>query len=289
VIDYPELTPLVIGTSRDYTLQVPAADGSLYTIANTPFNGSEAMAAQVSLGVDQPALLAPAIAWQSTSGGGPQSGWQTATFVVSFEDGDAVGLVPGEYVLLCTANYGGRTARLFVGYLPLIQTSGTASAPTTYGSLDDMRIYFAGIDRLEHPSRRSQFIRERNRARTWFDLLMQRHFRASGYGISTIGYPIGGIGPYRTGGINTWLQQQLDANTLMVTDDIREVVAKKALAFTLEYQFGGVQETSYQALADRLHWEADNLAIQTTPGLDLSGSGWPELVLDLSTADTLMA
>ena len=281
MIVYPELTPLVIGTSRDYTLQVPRPDGTPYTAANTPFNGTETLAASVCLGVDQPPLMTPSVAW------GPNNGWQTATFVVSFQDSSVTGFLPGEYVLQATAAKLGRTANLFVGYLPLQQVTGTAAPLPTYGSLDDMRIYFANIDKLEHPSRRSQFVRERNRARTWYDDLMQRHFRASGYGISTLGYPIGGIGPFRTGGKNTWLQQQLDANTLMITDNIRECLAKKALAFTLEYQFGGVQETSYQELADRLHWEADNLALMSTPGLDLNNSGWPALVIDLSTADAL--
>src|SRR6185312_4210758 len=202
---------------------------------------------------------------------------------------DSASLVPGEYVLKTTAARGGHTATLGVYYLPVRQVGGTATPPATYGTLDDMRIYCAWIDRMEHPSRRAQFVRERARARTWYDLLIQRHFRASGYGISTIGYPIGGIGPYRTGATNTWLQQQLDANTLMITDDLRECLAKKALGFALEYQLGSTQDTAYQALADRFHAEADQLAVMTTPGLDLDNDGWPDLIVDLSAADTLWA
>jgi hypothetical protein len=280
---YPELTPLYIGLSRDYNLQVPRPDGTLYTAANTPFDGTETLAAAVALGVDQPAVAAPAAAW---TGG---TGWQTAAFTVTFQDATSAALTTGEYVLQATAARGGRTATLFTGYLPVLRVVGTAAALPTYGSLDDMRVYCAWIDRMEHPSRRAQFVRERNRARTWYDGLMQRHFRSSGFGATTIGYPIGGIGPFRSGGTNTWLQQQLDADKLTVTDDIRECLAKKALGFALEYQIGGVQGTSYQELSDRFHVEADNLALMTTPGLDLSGSGWPELVIDLATADALWA
>jgi hypothetical protein len=282
-LDYPELTPLFVGASRDYTLQVYRSDGSAYAADTTPFDGTETLSATVGLGIDQPALLSPSVAWLNGTG------WQTAAFVVTFQDADALGMVPGEYVMQVKAGKLGRTATLFTGYLPVQQVTGSTPALPTYGSLDDMRLYCAWIDRLEHPNKRAQFVRERNRARTWFDLLLQRHFRASGYGISTIGYPIGGIGPFRTGGTNTWLQQQLDANTLMITDDIREVLAKKALAFALEYQIGSHEGTAYQTLAGWFHFDADNLAIQTTPALDLSGSGWPELVIDLSTADSLWA
>jgi hypothetical protein len=278
---YPELTPLVIGTSRDYTLEVYRNDGTPYAAGTTPFDGTETLVANLGLGVDQPALFQPAVAWID---------YTIAQFQVSFQDADTAGFTPGEYVLQATANKSGRTANLFVGYLPLQQITGTATAPTTYGSLDDMRIYCAWIDRLQHPSLRAQFVRERHRARSWYDQLMQRHFRASGYGISTIGYPIGGIGPFRTGGENTWLKQQLEANTLMITDDIRECLAKKALGFALEYQIGNAPGgTSYQAMANLFHAEADNLAIMTTPGLDLNNSGWPSLVLDLSSADALWA
>lgn len=277
---YPELTPLVIGTSRDYSLQVYQADGTAYTSANSPFDGTETLSAALGLGIDQPALFTPACAWIDHT---------IAKLKVSFNDTDLSTFSPGEYVLQAKATKSGRTASLFVGYLPLLQTTGTGTAPTTYGSLDDMRLYCTWIDRMEHPSRRSQFIRERGRAKTWYDLLIQRHFRASGYGISTIGYPIGGIGPYRTGATNTWLQTQLDANTLMITDDIRECLAKKALGFALEYQIGGVQETSYQELADRFHADADTLAAMTTPGLDINNDGWPDLIIDLSTADALWA
>lgn len=288
---YPELTELVIGTSRDYTLRVPANDGSTYCLQTTPFTGQEALSATLGLGVDQPVIMAVPTAWQAaneTTGRPP--GWETGTFVVSFGDAKVWGLTPGEYVLQASAARAGKTVSLGVYYLPITQVSGSAVAPPTYGSLDDMRIYCTWIDRMEHPSRRAQFIRERGRARTWFDQLLQRHFRASGYGISTIGYPIGGIGPFRTGGSNTWLQQQLDANTLMVTDDIREVLAKKALAFALEYQIGGHEGTSYQALATMFHVEVDLcLTPMLTPGLDLNGSGWPSLVIDLSTADSLWA
>jgi hypothetical protein len=286
-IQYPELTPLVIGTSRDYNLQVPKADGTLYTSGTTPFDGTETLSATVGLGLDQPAILTPSVAWGSSG-----AGWQTATFVVAFNNADTTASLtpPGEYVLQVKAAKSGRTATLFTGYLPILQVGGTATALPTYCSLDDMRVYFADIDKLEHPSRRAQFVKERNRARTWFDLLLQRHFRASGYGISTIGYPIGGIGPYRTGGTNTWLQQQLDADYLMVSDDIRECLAKKALGFTLEYQFGGQQETSYQEMAAAFHAEADMyLAPMITAGIDINQDGWPDLVIDLSTADALWA
>lgn len=280
---YPTLTPLVIGLSRDYTLQVPKPDGTPYTADNSPFDGTETLAATVGLGLDQPALVSPAVAWVDAT---------VAKLKVSFEDADtsAAATPAGEYVLRVTAAKGGRTVSLFVGYVPFQQVGGAAAALATYGSLDDMRTYCTWIDRMEHPSRRAQFVRERNRARTWFDLLLQRHFRASGYGISTLGYPIGGIGPFRTGGTNTWLQQQLDADKLMVTDDIKECLAKKALGFALEYQIGDAPGgTSYQVLADRFHAEADNLAVMTTPALDITGSGWPELVIDLSTADALWA
>lgn len=278
---YPELTPLVIGSSRDYDLQVIPPSGTPYDSSTTPFDGTEMLAAKVCLGVDQPSVASPSVAWADP---------QTGRYTVSFGDGDALGMVPGEYVLQATAARAGRTASLIVAYLPVRQVGGTAAAIPVYGSLDDLRLYCAWIDRMEHPSRRAQFLRERGRARTWFDQLLQRHWRASGYGISTLGFPIGGIGPFRTGGQNKWLQDQLDADTLMVTDDIRELLAKKALGYALEYQVGSRDETSYQELAAAFHAEADLwLAPDITAGLDLNADGWPDLVIDLSTADTLMA
>jgi hypothetical protein len=283
----------VIGTSRDYTLRVPANDGSTYTLANTPFSGQEGLSSTLSLGVDQPVLLTIPTSWQAATDTIP-AGWETGTYVASFQDSKTWGLVPGEYVLQATAARNGRTVGLGVFYLPIAQVSGSATALPVYGSLDDMRIYCAWIDRLEHPSKRAQFVRERNRARRWLDNLIQRHFRASGYGISTIGYPIGGIGPYRTGGKNVWLEGLLKQDLLQLNDDLREVLAKKALGYALEYQIGSHEGTSYQSLATMFHVEADNLVLMANCAININrgkpnDDGWPTLIFELGTADSLWA
>src|SRR5262249_46159841 len=139
---FPELTPLVVGTSRDYTLQVYKADGTPYDSPSSPFDGTETLASTVGLGVDQSPLLTPTASWVDAA---------VAKFKVAFNDADTTGSVRGESVPQATANKAGRTASLGVYYLPMRQVGGTAQPPKVYGTLDDMAIYCTWIDRMEHP------------------------------------------------------------------------------------------------------------------------------------------
>ena len=96
------------------------------------------------------------------------------------------------------------------------------------------------------------------------------------------------FGPRRSGARSTWLQDQLDADTLMLTDQIREAAAKKALAYICEGQIGiGDQAKAYAGLARMYHGQADYLGTCLTLSLDTDGDGFPDVNIDCSCTDPM--
>src|SRR5262249_26067117 len=98
------------------------------------------------------------------------------------------------------------------------------------------------------------------------------------------------FGPRRSGARSTWLREQLDADTLMVTDQIRECAAKKALAFICEGQVGPSEsQAPYARLARMYHSQADYLGTCLVLSLDTNGDGFPDVNIDCSCTDPMMA
>jgi hypothetical protein len=131
------------------------------------------------------------------------------------------------------------------------------------------------------------FAEQLGRARTWIEDLAHAHYR-----VASMAMVVGSqaFGPRRSGARSTWLQEQLDADTLMVTDQVREAAAKKALAYICEGQVGTSEASmAYAKLARMYHSQADSIATYLTLSLDTNGDGFPDINIDCSCTDPMYA
>lgn len=131
----------------------------------------------------------------------------------------------------------------------------------------------------------SQVAEQLHRARTWLEDLAHAHYRVSSM-VMVVGAQA--FGPRRSGARSTWLQDQLDNDTLIVTDQIREAVAKKAMAYICEGQVGlGDQASQYARLGRMYHSQADQIATCLVLSLDTNRDGWPDVTIDCSCTDPM--
>lgn len=282
--NFPQLTPLAIGTSRDYTIQVPRPDGTYYDSSNSPFDGTETLAATVAIGVDFPPLLNPAIIWVDAT---------TATFKVSFQDLDTTGLSPGEYILNATAHKSARTANLGTWYLPARRITGTETQATkTYCGYEDMLEYAGWVaDVQEHPSDHGGFYKQRLKAREWFDWAALNCYRGAGVGnfesASLLAFAWGGgVGARRGIGPSPSLVQWLADDKLIVRPQVVEACAYKAISLVGLAQIGRANQQA--ALGAYFRDMADRTMTAITAEVDLNGDGIGEILVSLASTNTLM-
>jgi hypothetical protein len=76
-----------------------------------------------------------------------------------------------------------------------------------------------------------------------------------------------------------WLRDQLALNTLIVTGDTIEIVAKKALAYLCADQVGQDGTNPYQELGRTFARDAHNLLKTYRAEVDLDGDGNADLVV----------
>ena len=76
----------------------------------------------------------------------------------------------------------------------------------------------------------------------------------------------------------------------MITDQITEAAAKKALAYICEGQVGvNEQSAQYGKLARFYHSHADYLGTCLILSLDTNGDGFPDVTIDCSCTDPMDA
>jgi hypothetical protein len=168
--------------------------------------------------------------------------------------------------------------------LDILAGPGTTPAPKTYCDYPWLlRFGRSWLRQLQTSDDEAGFAEQLGRARTWIDDLAHAHYR----GVFVLAAPCGG-GPIRTGSRLTYLQQQLDADKLMLTDQIRECAAKKALAFICAGQIGlGAQSSAYAQLARFYGSQADYLGTCLTLQVDTDSDGFADIVIDCSSTDPM--
>ena len=151
--------------------------------------------------------------------------------------------------------------------------AGTDVVPPTYGPYADLLTYGRSwVRQLSSDDDQSGFAAQRGRARTWLEDIIHAHDRGQFWG--------GGVVRSR------WLEEQLAAGAMIVDDQVREAVAKKALAYICEGQIGlGDERGQYARLARMYHGQADYLASCLTIGLDSDGDGLADTAIDLGWID----
>jgi hypothetical protein len=243
----------------------------------TTYTGSEPLATTVWAGADRAAAFSAATTWNSAGAG---------TIQLGITDAQSAGLSIGRYQLLTRLQDTGSWVDVYTATLDVLPSAGSSAAPSTYTTLDDLlRFGRSWLRQLQTDDDQAGFAEQQHRARSWIEDLAHAHFR-----VAAMTMVIGSqaLGPRRSGARSTWLQDQLDANTLMVTDQIREAAAKKALAYICEGQVGlGEQAGQYARLARMYHGQADYLGSCLTLSLDTNGDGFPDVNIDCSSTDPM--
>lgn len=270
------------------TLEVVAGDDGLWNQAvrntdGTPFTlftGSETLSAVLWTGEDQ-AVITP----------GPTATWTDApngAYALALAASATTPLTPGIYRIMVEVQATSQRFTLFNGSLRVYGRPGSASAfKTPYCSIGDMRREYANINKLLNPdSDVTGFAEQIQDARDWIENLGQRHYRGS-VAIDPARFAVFADGFWRSGRDNVWLQEQFDADALILRRDVVQAVACYAVARVLLAQTDGKNAENYQHQGGRLAVRADAIASQITLQLDTNGDGLADVAIDLGSADRL--
>ena len=99
----------------------------------------------------------------------------------------------------------------------------------------------------------------------------------------TIGQP--GWGVYSLSGgqdpfPSLWLRQQLAADTLILSDQVIEVVAKRAIYYVCAPQLGRLGDIPFRELAQGFAEESDNMIKLLRAEIDLNGDGSADMIIN---------
>jgi hypothetical protein len=262
---------------RALTVLVDLIDGRGARLTNV-YAGTEPLATTVWPGGSLAPSCTPATAWVS-----PPSAGQIS-FTVSAAQSAA--LAPGRYRVLSDLTDAGVIVPCYQATLDVLSGPGVGTAPPAYTTLPDLQDHARGwLKMLQSRDDGTGFAREQGRARSWLEDCGHAHFR-SGSMVMVIGSTA--YGPRRSGARSQYLTDQFAADALLVTDQIKEAVAKKALAYITESVIDGDATARYSKLAGFYHNQANYLAACITLGLDTDGDGSPDIVIDLSATDPMI-
>lgn len=254
--------------------------GSPAVYGTSPFLGTDTLATSLWAGHAQPSILSPTTTWVDAPNG---------VFLVSFLDADTTDFNVGRYRIQTTAKRSTRTSVIFDGWIEITASPGVEATLLAFTHYDDLLQYATWLQDIQTDQDEEAFAHQQSRATNrLIDMLVQQwkpdriwpRFGNAGAVLQwTVGWP--SMPP------SYWLRQQLIplvpnstiptsmparfsttpnfidptiATTLLLYDDVKEVVAKYAIAMICEQQIGraGGGET-YREMAHRYRREASAL------------------------------
>jgi len=155
----------------------------------------------------------------------------TGYFAVTFAADDTASVAEGLYRYQVLATEGGTTVTVFDGRIRISGIPGTATAPTTYCSFEDMKRLAPWIEDLADADEdQAGFAEQRGEARKWLDVLAQKHYRVPGIGNRQTSLDhLLGYGD-TVGDRDATLQGWLDDDRLILDDDVVRACAHYAIA-----------------------------------------------------------
>jgi len=278
-----ETLQLKAGTDRTYKFTLYTQSGTLFT----DFTSSATVTGRVWRGDDQAVLLTLT---------GDATDAATGIVYVPFTAANTTSFEEGVYRFDVLAAEGGVTRTVFDGRLEISAKPGSATAPTTYCTYEDMKRYAPWIGDLADPEEDQQgFAEQRHAARVWMDTLAQKHYRAVGWtgNRQTSLDHLLGFGCTR-GELDTTLKGWLDDDRLLLDADvvnacahysIAEVIRSKLTPGTVSSGTGYSSFAAYHSAQARGKASTLVLRIDTTETAD----GEADIYIALGTTDTLYA
>jgi hypothetical protein len=246
----------------------------------TTYVGTESLSTEIWPGGNRAGSCSAITHWVDTTQG---------TISIVLTAAETTGLATGVYQGLTRLTATGQDpVDVYRFRLELEPYAGTEATPTYYAQYSDLLKYGRSwLHQLATDDDEAGFAEQLGRARSWIEDLAHAHYRAAAM---TMVIGSQAFGPRRSGARSTWLTDQLAANTLMLTDQVVEAAAKKALAFICEAQVGPNESSAaYARLARMYHSQADYLGTCLTLSLDTNGDGFPDVNIDCSCTDPMDA
>ena len=256
-----------VGRGDAIKLTVRDADGTALVLS-----GSETLSATIWAGDDLAATSGAVTLAHDT----PASGIVMATAVGAV----TATMTPGFYRLALEITLASTVYRFWTAWLELEDTAGAATAPPVYCTLQDMLdLGGSWLPALMMESGRSNFVAQRARARDWFDGVFLARCRDDVGYIDLLGPFYPWMAPEQD---NPTIRDYLAADKLIVTGDVKEACACKAIGFVCETAITGEPGDPWPARAARFHARARSLLLGLRPGIDTNADGEPDIVVNMS-------
>jgi len=238
------------------------------------YTGAEPLSSACWPGGDRASAFAPAAGWLKPGAG---------TISVAVAAAQTSSLAPGRWrgeVTLVDPAAGPVLA--YAWTMDVLQAPGSAAAPPAYCSFADMLDQGQGwLRTLQGRDVDEGFGRARGRSRSWLDALVVSRWQGATRGGTDI--TSGDLG--RGSAADSWIQRQLDAGGLILTPQLVEAAAKKAVAYVCEAQLGpaaGPQD--FAALGRHYHREAEAIAKTLRVGMNPDPrTGLPSFLIHIGT------
>lgn len=266
-----EATVLFADQNADGAWVVTALDATGAAVAFDPSDGLEC---KVWSGADSAVLFSPTAAWLSAPAG---------TITLSVTAAQTAALKPGVYPLEVTALPHSTALRLPVldAWFQVGPRPGVAALPPVYGTYQDLVDYGGGawIETLRQKEGLANFVRERARARGYLDSLIVKKFRPwAGRTIHWSETTIVGPPDAR----NPTIRDYLAAGALMLTDNISEIVALKALEMICRQRITLESDDKFASRASYFQALCRNRVLCTSAELDINADGLADYAFNLA-------
>ena len=244
----------------------------------TTYTGSATLLCECWRGDDQAVLFSPAAAWIDPAVGAVR---------IDVTAAQSAAPTPGTYnLVLGITTTGDPVKRPIGGGLRVLPGPGVATARPAYTTFDDLKRYAGkwldALLRLDVDQ--AGFAEERADAREALDELIQEYYRGGNYAWS---YGVGYTPIVNAGQSDAWLQEQLDADRLIVSRKVREWCSRFALAIICGRQVDFGKENGFHRAASHFALTADDLATTMSPELDLDGDGRADLTVHFGTINRI--
>lgn len=269
-------TRLDIAKGRDDAFLVECfgvdADGVAVAMV---FNAGDTLDASVWLGGDTAEVFSPA----ATIEDGP-NGVIRLTFAASQTASLPNGVYPLEVFVTPASTT--QKIRCAEAWVKLLDSPGSSSSSLpVYCSYQDLRDYGGGewLDQLRSSGTLANAIRERARARSWLDTIIVKHVRPwDPRGIYRRALGAFAIAPDAP---DPTIAAKLLADALIVTDDVRECCAVKALAIVCRSRLTFEDADVWERRTAYFERQANRLVTNLVAQLDTNADGKADYALSL--------